>query len=261
MHMHIMRLMVYLVFAVGGVASAGWFDSLTHAIAAPVTNTGATAANASAVAGLPLSEQDVAAGLKVALSNGVNRAVSQLGCTGGFLTNLAVRIPMPAEMQRIELALRAAKQDQLADSFVATMNHAAEKAVVEAAPVFANAVTAMTWQDARGILSGPPDAATQYLRRTGGAQLEQRFLPVVRDATAQTGVTSAYKVFKSAAPKSVTTFFGADTFDVDTYVTRKAMDGLFQLVAAEEKRIRANPLAQTSDLLQRVFGAVVPVAK
>lgn len=261
MHMHIRHLTVFLVFAVGGVASAGWFDSITRAVATPVTNTGATGVKAPAVTGLPLSEQDVAAGLKVALSNGVNCAISQLGRDGGFLTNLAVRIPMPAEMQRIELALRAAKQDRLADQFITTMNHAAEKAVVEAAPVFANAVTAMTWQDARGILSGPPDAATQYLRRTGGVQLEQRFLPVVRDATAQTGVTSAYKAFQSAAPKSVTTFFGADTFDVDTYVTRKAMDGLFQLVAAEEQRIRANPLARTSDLLKRVFGAVAPVTK
>ena len=259
--MHVRHLSVLLVVFVCGAASAGWFDTITRAVTTPVTNANATGANAPAFAGVPLSEQDVAAGLKMALSNGVNRAVSQLGRDGGFLTNLSVRIPMPAELQRIELALRAAKQDRLADEFVTTMNHAAEKAVVEAAPVFASAVTAMTLQDARGILSGPPDAATQYLRRTGGAQLEQRFLPVVRDATAQTGVTSAYKAFQSAAPKSVTTFFGADTVDVDTYVTRKAMDGLFQLVAAEEQRIRADPLARTSDLLQRVFGAVVPAAK
>lgn len=250
--MHARSLAALLVLAMVGVASAGWFDSLVRVVSSPATNAPAAAA------GLPLSEQDVAAGLKVALSSGVTRAVAQLGRDNGFLTNLAVRIPMPTELQRVETALRAVGQNRLADDFVATMNHAAEKAVLEAAPVFGNAVSAMTWQDAMGILRGPPDAATQYLRRTGGAQLEQRFLPVVRDATAKTGVTASYKALQSAAPKGVTAFLGTDSVDVDAYVTRKAMDGLFQLVAAEEQRIRADPLARTSDLLQRVFGSVTP---
>ncbi len=133
--------------------------------------------------------------------------------------------------------------------------------MVEAQPVFASAVTAMTWQDAMGLLRGAPDAATQYLRRTGGAQLEQRFLPVVRAATAQTGVTSAYKAVQAAAPTTLTSFLGADTVDIDTYVTRKAMDGLFLLVAQEEQRIRTNPLARSTELLQRVFGSVLPATK
>jgi hypothetical protein len=244
------------VVAIGGcagLASAGWLDTVVRTVTAPATNR-----NAVAAAGGLVSEQDAAVALKTALSNGVDRAVSSLGQDGGFLTNLAVRIPMPTELQRIEVALRAAKQDRLADNFVATMNHAAEKAVVEAAPVFASAVTAMSWQDASGILRGAPDAATQYLRRTGGAQLEQRFLPVVREATAQTGVTAAYKALQSAAPAGITSFFGVTELDVDAYVTRKAIDGLFLLVAQEEQRIRTNPLARTTELLRRVFGSVQP---
>jgi hypothetical protein len=238
-------------------ACGGWFDAVVRTVVGPSSNASPAAAASLGSGVLPLSEQEVGAALKVALSNGVGRAVSQLGCDGGFLTNLAVRIPMPAELQRVELALRAAKQDRLADEFVATMNHAAEKAVVEAAPIFGSAVMSMTWQDAMGILRGPPDAATQYLRRTSGATLEQRFLPVVRDATARTGVTAAYKALQGAAPRSITSFLGADNVDVDAYVTRKATDGLFQVVAAEEQRIRADPVARTTDLLRRVFGAPV----
>jgi len=258
-------LAIVLLCTAAGCAVASWFDRVVQTVAAPQTNATppATSSVAAPLARVPLnlSDQDIAAALKVALSNGVSRAVTQLGRNGGFLTNEAVRIAMPAELQRIELALRAAHQDRLADTFVATMNHAAEQAVVEAAPVFAHAVMAMSWQDVQGILTGPPDAATQYLRRTAGAALEQRFLPVVRDATARTGVTAAYKAMQTAAPKSLTSFLGADTVDVDAYVTSKAMDGLFQMVAAEEQCIRSNPLARTTDLLRRVFGAVAPATK
>lgn len=208
-----------------------------------------------------LSQEQVAQGLKEALGKGVQQAVSQLGRPDGFLTNPNVRIPMPEKLRTVENALRALKQDKMADDFVQTMNRAAEQAVPEAAVVFADAVRKMSIEDARGILTGGTNAATQYFRRTSETNLYTRFLPVVQKATAQTGVTSAYKrVMDRAGGGSLGAFgrslLGAEAMDVDGYVTDRALDGLFKMVAAEEQRIRENPLARTSSLLQQVFGAV-----
>jgi hypothetical protein len=155
----------------------------------------------------------------------------------------------------VESALRAVGQNQLADEFVATMNHAAEQAVPVAANVFAGAITNLTVDDAKSILTGPNDAATQYFRKTSGTQLHAQFLPIVQQATAKTGVTAAYKnLLQKAGP--VASLLGKDAGDLDGYVTTKALDGLFKMVAAEEQKIRANPVARTTDLLQKVFGSV-----
>jgi hypothetical protein len=143
----------------------------------------------------------------------------------------------------------------MADEFVATMNHAAEQAVPIAAHVFAGAITNMTVDDAKAILTGPNDSATQYFRKTSGTQLHEQFLPIVKEATAKTGVTASYKnLMAQAGPMS--SFLGKDAGDLDGYVTTKALDGLFKMVAAEEAKIRENPMARTSDLLKKVFGSV-----
>ena len=114
----------------------------------------------------------------------------------------------------------------------------------------------MTLEDARGILKGPDDAATRYFRKTGEAQIRERFMPIVRQATEQAGVTSAYKrLMQRAGPYAQ--LMGSQATDLDGYVTDKAMDGLFKMIAEEEKRIRQDPLARTTDLLKKVFGAVV----
>ena len=209
-----------------------------------------------------LSQDQVTAGLKEALGKGVQQAVSRLGHDGGFLTNLNVKIPMPEKLRTVEKTLRALKQDKLADDFVNTMNHAAEQAVPEAASVFGEAVKGMSIEDAKTILTGTNNAATQYFRKTTETNLFGKFLPIVKKATDQTGVTSTYKRFmeKADAANPFGSFgrsvLGAESVDVDTYVTNKALDGLFKMVAEEEKRIRENPLARTSDLLKKVFGAV-----
>ena len=203
-------------------------------------------------------------GLKEALSNGLQHAVGQLGHSGGFLTNLNVKILMPSKLQTVEKALRAVKQDKLADDFVATMNHAAEQAVPEATEVFIDAVRQMSIDDAKAILTGPTNAATQFFRRTTQTNLFTRFSShQCKKATAATGVTSAYKKMTAAASGSTGSFgntlgglMGSDAMDVDTYVTNKALDGLFRMVAEEEAKIRANPAARTTELLQKVFGAV-----
>jgi hypothetical protein len=210
-----------------------------------------------------LSQDQMVQGLKDALAKGLQQAISDLGHEGGFLTNLNVRIPMPEKMQKVETALRAMKQEKLADDFVTTMNRAAEQAVPEAGSVFADALKQMNIEDARSILSGPNNAATQYFQRTTQTNLYARFYPIVQKATAQTGVTAAYKNLMEKANVGQGfgsalggTLLGKDSMDIDAYVTNKAMDGLFKMVAEQERQIRQNPVARTTDLLQKVFGAL-----
>jgi len=209
-----------------------------------------------------LSQDQVVEGLKEALGKGVQRAVSQLGHDGGFLTNLNVKIPMPEKLRAVERSLRALKQEKLADEFVVTMNHAAEQAVPEAAAVFGQAIKGMSIADAKAILTGTNNAATQYFRKTTETNLFEKFLPIVKKATDQTGVTSSYKRLTEKADAANSfgslsrSVLGTEAMDVDAYVTNRALDGLFKMVAEEEKRIRENPVARTSELLQTVFGAV-----
>jgi hypothetical protein len=200
-----------------------------------------------------LTQNEMIGGLKEALSKGVQKAVANLGRDDGFLKNLDVKIPMPESLTRVEQALRMAKQDKLADEFIATMNHAAEKAVPEAAAIFGDAITKMSLDDAKAILKGPDDAATQFFRKTSETQLTEKMLPIVKQATEKAGVTASYKqLMQHAGP--VTQFMGQGSPDLDRYVTSKALDGLFKMVAAEEKSIRQNPVARSTDLLKKVFG-------
>lgn len=233
----------------------------------PETNTVAAARSPSNLAAL--SQDQVVKGLQEALGKGLQQAIARLGHDGGFLTNLNVKIPMPEKLQKVEATLRAMKQDKLADDFVATMNHAAEQAVPEAGAVFTDALKQMTIQDATSILTGANDAATQYFRNATQTNLYARFYPIVQKATEATGVTAAYKsLMEKANLGGVTQKLGGlgssiggalldkDSIDLDAYVTNKAMDGLFKMVAEEEKQIRQNPVARTTDLLQKVFGAL-----
>lgn len=208
-----------------------------------------------AAAGAALSNNEVIAGLKEALSKGAREAIASLGRNNGYLGNAKVRIPLPDQLRKIESVLRALKQDRYADEFIATMNHAAEQAVPEAQAIVAEAIRKMTLKDARKILNGPQDAATRYFKRVGEQPLSRRMLPIVSEATSRTGVTSAYKdlIGKAGIAGSL---FDTSSLDIDSYVTGKALDGLFLMIAAEEKRIRENPLARSTDLLQKVFGSL-----
>lgn len=210
-----------------------------------------------------LSQDQMVTGLKEALGKGVQNAVSQLGHEGGFLTNLNVKIPMPENLRTVEKALRKIKQEKLADDFVRSMNSAAEQAVPEAAAVFSDAIKQMTIADAKDILAGTNNAATQYFRRTTETNLFARFYPVVTNATQQVGVTAYYQrmMARSGGGSTLGGLLGgtglvkAEDLDIDKYVTNKTLDGLFKMVAEEEAKIRANPVARTTDLLQKVFGA------
>jgi hypothetical protein len=240
--------------SLASTAHAGFFDQLKSAVT--TTNSTVTAVSA-------LSQDQMVGGLKEALGKGVEHAVSSLGHDGGFLTNLDVKIPMPGKLQTVEKTLRLAGQNQLADDFVGSMNHADEKAVPVAASVFGDAIQQMSIADAKGILSGPDDSATQFFRRTTQTNLFAKFYPIVQKTTDEVGVTAKYKQMmgKFTSANSLGSMFGGsspvklDAADIDTYVTDKALDGLFKMLAAEEKNIRSNPAARTTDLLQKVFGS------
>jgi len=238
-------------------AHAGWLEDLQKRLSesqkpSSTTSTPGLGATAAAV----LSDEDVVKGLKEALSKGTQQAIANLGKEGGYLNNLDVKIPLPSELQKVEKLLRKLGQDKYADQFVATMNHAAEKAVPEAASLFADSISQMSLADAKAILKGPDDAATQYFRKTSEAKLKERFLPIVKAATDKAGVTSAYKTLMQKAGPTAQ-MLGVGTTNLDTYVEDKAVDGLFKMIAAEEKRIRQDPVARTTDLLKKVFGSLV----
>jgi len=209
----------------------------------------------------PVRHEQVVSGIKELLINGAQYAIRELGHEGGFLTNLNVRIPVPKELHAVENTLRLLKQDQLADELVATMNHAAERAVPEAAAVIQDAILKMSLSDAEAIVTGPPNAATQYFRRATETNLFERFLPVVRRSTQEMGVTGSYKRIEQAAMsnKYLGPLLGAvsdpKSLDLDAYITEKALDGLFKEIAVQEQRIRQDPLARTTDLLRQVFGS------
>lgn len=204
-----------------------------------------------------LSNAEVVSGLKAALEKGTRYAVDTLGKDGGYLDNANVRIPMPDSLAWVEKSLRTLGQEQLADDFVASMNHAAEQAVPEAAAIFSDAIQAMTLDDARAILTGPDDAATQYFRTHTETTLTERMRPIISRTTEDTGVTSAYKRMLSSAG-GLGSMLPGNVTDIDGYVTQQALDGLFSMVAVEEQRIRENPLARSSELLEKVFGSVSP---
>ena len=207
-----------------------------------------------------LSQDQMVGGLKEALGKGVQQAIATLGKPDGFLNDVKAKIPMPESLQKVEKTLRMLRQDKLADEFVTTMNRAAEQAVPEAVAVLGDSVKQMSIADAKSVLTGTNNAATQYFRRTSETSLHTRFLPIVKAATEKAGVTGAYKRMTDKAGGGLGGLggglLGKQAPDLDDYVTRKALDGLFLKIAEQEKQIRENPVARTTDLLQKVFGAV-----
>jgi hypothetical protein len=208
-----------------------------------------------------LTEEQLTSGLKEALATGIQYAVTNLAQPGGFLSNTLVRVPMPESLKPIEKGVRALKQDYLADQFIATMNQAAELAVAETGNILADAVRALTVEDARRLINGSDDAATQFFRKTSGTKVQERMLPIVKSATAKVQVTSSYQKLVAQAGAAAR-LFGKDPkdLDVDLYVTEKAADGLFKMIAEQEKNIRQNPAARTTELLRRIFSKPLPSA-
>lgn len=199
------------------------------------------------------SQADTALAVRHALSQGVTNAIGLLGKTDGFNANQLVHIAVPEDLRQAEQLLRKAGQGKYVDQFVLTLNRAAEQAVPRATSIFADAISQMTINDAINIIKGPQDAATQYFRRSAGPQLTNSFRPVVQNATDQVGVTQSYKKMIDKAGV-LGRYISDDAKDIDGYITGRATDALFLYIADEEKKIRENPLARTTEILKKVFG-------
>lgn len=212
------------------------------------------------VAGASLSDSQINAGLKEALSVGAERAVALLGSAGGFLNDNSVRIPLPGMLGTAAKGLRAAGQGQYVDEFETTVNRAAERAIPQTLEIVKQTVSDMSLDDVRGILGGGDNAATEFLRERAGGSLREAIAPIVAEATDKAGATAAYKSLKGRADGmlgglgSLGGLVNTESLDLDSYVTGKTLDGLFLKLAAEEKAIRENPVARSTELLKTVFG-------
>ena len=232
------------------LAHAGWQDYLND-IKKNIKGETTSPTTAAAL----LSEETVVSGLKQALNQGVEKSVKQLGKENGFLGDAAVKIPMPDTLRKVETGLRKVGQDKVADNFINTMNQAAEKAVPMTTDILVTAVKNMTLKDGLNILKGEPDAATQYFKRSSTPQLRSAIKPLVTKATNSVGLTNNYKQMISKAGY-LARYVDQDSLDLDQYITDKAIAGLFIKIAVEEKNIRENPVARTTDLLRNVFGSL-----
>lgn len=209
---------------------------------------------ANALAVSDLSNTDASNGLKAALIQGANKAVSNLGAVNGFFGNSQVKILLPESMQKAEKAMRMFGMGKQADELVLKMNRAAEAAVPEAKALLIDSVKKMTLADAKEILTGPQDAATQYFKKTTSLPMGEKFLPIVKSATEKVKLAQQYNKFAEMGNK-----YGLvkkEDADLEQYVTQKTLDGVYLMMAQEEAAIRKDPIGQASSLIKKVFGAI-----
>jgi len=200
-----------------------------------------------------LGNTDVVNGLKEALEIGTGYAVGMASKPDGYYSNPSIKIPLPGEIQKVEKLLRTIGYGQTVDEFELSMNRAAERAAPQAKSIFVDAVKQMQIDDAQKILRGPDNAATGYFKKTTSGRLTEVFKPIIRDSMNSVGVTRQYEDLNSKL--SSIPMGGKLGFDLDQYVTDKSLNGLFFLVAVEEKKILQDPAARTTELLKKVFGS------
>ena len=202
-----------------------------------------------------ITNREAVSALKTALEKGSRAAVDQLGRENGFFGDIRVKIPLPESLKRAERTMRRLGMGKYADELVLTMNRAAEAAVPEAKQLLVDSVTRMSVQDAKGILTGGETSGTDYFKRTTADQLRKRFLPIVKKSTAQVGLAQSYNQY---ADRGVALgLIKQEHANLDDYVTQKALDGLYFMVAEEEKKIRKDPVGTASNILKKVFGALL----
>lgn len=203
--------------------------------------------------GESLSTEQVAEGLKEALTNGVSNGADLVSQLDGYYKNPEIKIPFPPEVRQVESSLRQLGLGSEVDKFVESLNRAAEDAALEAKPIFISAIKQMTIQDAWGILKGEQDAATKYLSKTTSPLLKEKFNTVIRKSLDKVNATRYYSDLIKTYNKIP--LVQKVNPNLDEYATEKAIQGLFLMIAKEEKNIRANPGARTTDLLKKVFGS------
>lgn len=201
-----------------------------------------------------ISNSEATSGLKEALIVGAGKAINNLGSTDGFFGNPLVKIPLPDGMQKAEKAMRMFGMGKQADDLVLKMNRAAELAVPEAKTLLVNAVKKMSVKDAKDILTGGEDAATQYFKTATSGPMAEKFLPIVKKATENVQLAQQYNKYAEMGSK-----YGLvkkEQANVEQYVTQKTLDGVYLMMAEEEKGIRRDPMGQASSLLKKVFGSL-----
>lgn len=201
-----------------------------------------------------LSNTEASGGLKAALIQGATKAVGQLSAADGFFGNAEVKIPLPDSLKKAEKAMRMLGMGKQADELVLKMNRAAEAAVPEAKALLIDSVKKMSVADAKAILTGGDDAATQYFKKTTSEPMAGKFLPIVKKATENVQLAQQYNKFAEMGSK-----FGVvkkDQVNLEQYVTQKALEGVYLMMAKEEAAIRQDPVGQASGLLKKVFGAL-----
>ena len=197
-------------------------------------------------------EERVNLGLKEALELGTGKAVDLTGRVDGYFKNKAIKLQVPPQLRSLDQVLRAVGKGDEVDDLVLAMNRAAERAVPAARPIFREAIREMTFADAGKILTSKDAAATAYFKEKATGRLTRAFRPIVAQAMDEEAVTHRYQELLDRVP--VLPFGGKPSLDLEKYVVSKSLDGLFYMVAQEEKEIRKNPAARVTNLLQEVFG-------
>jgi hypothetical protein len=238
------KLIAIIAFAVAGSqvqaqGLKGLFNKAKEAVGGKATGAG-------------LSNDDIVAGLKEALTTGATKGSETLSQVNGFFSNAALKILLPPEAKKVESTLRTVGLGKQVDDAILSMNRAAEDACKSAAPIFINAVKQMSIQDALGILKGSDTSATAYLRTKTNTELTNAFRPVIEQSLAKVNATKYWNTLMTNYNR-----FSLQKInpDLSAYVTDKALSGIFFQVAAEEKNIRENPVARTTDILKKVFGS------
>ncbi|MFN6090194.1 MAG: DUF4197 domain-containing protein [Cyclobacteriaceae bacterium] len=201
----------------------------------------------------PLTKDEVANGLKEALVNGITKGTDLTSKMDGYFKNPEIKIPFPQDVKKVEDKLRQLGMGSEVDRFVLTLNRGAEEAAKEAKPIFISAIKQMSIDDAFAVLKGQPDAATQFLKRTTSAQLKEKFKPVVQANLDKVNATKYYGDLISNYNRIP--FISKVNPNLNDYATDMAIQGLFTMIAKEEKSIRQDPAARTTDLLKKVFGS------
>ncbi len=221
-----------------------------------------------------LGKSDISTALKEALRMGVKDAVKNLGKEGGFLNNPSYKIPLPKNLQKAADILKKAGAGKYAKDLEVSINKAAEKAVPKTADIFLNAISSMSFEDAKKILNGPQNAATQYFREKTKDKLIKAISPIVKESMKESSVASYYKTFNQYYSKYAKGFlqnssigalaknFKLDSYlpssketDLESYVTNQTIERLFKAISQKEKLIRSNPIYRTTDILKKVFGS------
>lgn len=224
---------------------AGFLDDLTRQ-AAPFLQGGM---------GSSLDDSTIVKGLKEALATGTERAVNEVAKPDGYFGNSLIKIMLPDKIQKVADLLGTVGYQKQVDEFVLSMNRAAEKSAPQAARFFGDAIRDMSVEDARGLLNGGDRAATDFFEKKTRGKLYDSFKPTVGKTMGEVGTVKAFQdMVGQYQALPLAAFGGKPSLDLNDYVTNKALDGLFTMVAAEEKKIRTNPAARTTDLLKTVFG-------